>query len=108
MSNLAILGHGNFGPGFPQQKRNKPLIARAEALRESILPNLEKTADSKDHRFEQELLYATRDYLIPMLKESRGKPTEKEKWFEAHMKLAKRMLDNPGDDDIRNESAMLK
>ncbi|MCH8830847.1 MAG: DUF4339 domain-containing protein, partial [Planctomycetes bacterium] len=42
-----------------REAKNKdwePLIARAESLRESILPNLEKTADSKDHRFEQELL----------------------------------------------------
>ena len=69
-----------------------PLIERATPLAEEIESKFEKTSDS----VEREVLFAGRDFLLNMLKDSQQKPTRNETQFTNHVKGARFLLNNPG------------
>jgi hypothetical protein len=72
----------------------KALTAKAEELNKRIVPKLTSTA-SRERPELQELLFAARDGLIPMLKECRENVGEREKWFATKMKFARILIDDP-------------
>ncbi|GAB4139404.1 MAG: hypothetical protein Tsb009_08300 [Planctomycetaceae bacterium] len=71
------------------------LMARAEELKKTMPDELVKAGAGAKNRAAQELLFAVRDKLVDMLKDSRRKPSKKEKEFKAHLELARKLIDNP-------------
>lgn len=70
------------------------LAARAESLKEQIVPQLTQTA-SADRPAQLELLWAANDYMLPMLKDCRTRRGPPERRFEQHLKTARKLLDDP-------------
>lgn len=69
-----------------------PLIERATPLASEIKSTFDKTSDG----VEREVLFAGRDFLVNMLKDSQQKPSTNETQFKNHMRGARFLLDNPG------------
>lgn len=69
----------------------QPLIARADGLQKTMVASLKKTASAKN-RADQALLFAARDYLPGLLKDSHKEPTRNEDEFKRNLDIAGKLL----------------
>ena len=87
------------------------LTDRANQVNDVILQDLEKTASAQEPA-KQQLLWAGRDYLIPMLGDARNGPSDNEKAFKEHLDNALALIEGRpvdsgggGDGDEGGESS---
>jgi hypothetical protein len=64
-----------------------------------ISDRLSETADTSK-RAQQEMLWATRDYLLPMLGSPPGSDIPDEEGFKTHMAVARQLIDDPSLPDL--------
>ena len=72
-----------------------PLIVRAEELKATMVPDLIRHKAGSEKRDLQELLWAVRDCLIPMLQNSHKRTEQAEREFVKHLNLAGKLINNP-------------
>jgi hypothetical protein len=64
-----------------------------------ISDRLSETAGSSEHA-QQEMLWAARDYLLPMLGSPPGSDTRSEETFKTHMAVARQLIGDPSLPDL--------